>query len=80
MIREKGLCPSSSSVYVAILQLCKEQGHLNPFQITRKKVMKYSGIRSIVTYHKCISDLKDRGMVEYHPSYHPKLGSKILLK
>lgn len=80
MIQVKDLSPSQISVYMAILQLWKEQGHRNPFQITRKKVMVRSGIKSIVTYHKSISELKDRGLVNYTPSYHPKLGSKVVLK
>ena len=80
IIRQKGLPPSRISVFMAILQLWKEQGHQNPFQITRKKVMKRSGIKSIVTYHKCITELKDRGMVEYSPSFNPNQGSKVALR
>jgi hypothetical protein len=79
VIKEKGLQPSRISVYLAMLQLWKEQKCRNPFQITRHKIMKLSGVKSIVTYHTCISELKDRGMVEYKPSYHPKLGSEISL-
>ncbi|WP_339870263.1 hypothetical protein [uncultured Algoriphagus sp.] len=80
IVKEKGLQPSRISVYLAILQLWKEQKHSNPFQISRRKIMKLSGIKSIVTYHSCISELKDRGMVDYRPSYHPKLGSEVKLK
>lgn len=80
LIQEKGLQPSRVSVFMAILHLWREQKHQNPFNITRKKVMKHSGIKSIVTYHKCISELNDRGMLEYQPSYHPKKGSRVRLK
>lgn len=80
LIREKELPPSRVSVFLAILQLWKEQGSQNPFHITRKKVMNRSGIKSIVTYHRCISELKNRGMVEYRPSYHPGLGSEVMLR
>lgn len=80
LIREKGLSPTRISVFMAILQLWKEQGRQNPFHITRKKVMNRSGIKSIVTYHRCISELKNRGMVDYRPSFHPGLGSEVILK
>ena len=80
IVKEKALQPSRISVYLAILQLWKEQKRCNPFRISRRKIMKLSGIKSIVTYHTCISELKDRGMVEYKPSYHPRMGSMIKLR
>ena len=80
LIREKELPPTRISVFLAILQLWKEQGHQNPLRITRKNVMTRSGIKSIATYHRCISELINRGMVDYRPSYHPGLGSEVMLK
>lgn len=80
IVKEKGLQPSRISVFLAMLQLWKEQKRCNPFQVSRRKIMKLSGIKSIVTYHICISELKDRGFVEYKPSYHPRLGSRVRLK
>lgn len=80
LLKQKGLQPSRVSVFMAILQLWKEQKHQNPFQITRRKVMKKSGIKSIATYHRCINELKDRKLIIYQPSYDPKLGSKVVLK
>ncbi|MDR7132652.1 hypothetical protein J2X69_005026 [Algoriphagus sp. 4150] len=80
IVKERDLQPSRVSVFIAMLQLWKEQKRRNPFQISRRKIMKLSGVKSIVTYHKCISELKDRGIVEYRPSYHPKLGSEVRLK
>lgn len=75
----KNLPSSRISVFIAILQLWKDQKHQNPFHITRKKVMRRSSIKSIVTYHKCISDLKDRRILDYKPSFHPKKGSRVFL-
>ncbi|SFT97423.1 hypothetical protein SAMN04489724_3083 [Algoriphagus locisalis] len=80
IVKEKGLQPSRTAVFLAMLQLWKEQKRCNPFQISRRKIMKLSGIKSIVTYHSCICELKDLGIVEYLPSYHPKLGSEVRLK
>mgnify|MGYP003660527763 CR=1 FL=1 len=68
IVKEPDLQPRSVSVYLAMLQLWKEQKRCNPFQISRRKILKLSGIKSIVTYHTCISELKDRGRVDYRPS------------
>lgn len=68
------------SVYVAILHLWNKNNCVSPVQITRRKVMQHSHVGSIVTYHKCISELQEFGYIEYLPSYHPKLGSKVYLK
>jgi hypothetical protein len=79
ILKEKDILPTRVSVFLAMLQFWKEQKLSNPFQISRSKIMKLSGVKSIVTYHKCISELTDRGLVEYRPSYHPRLGSKVKL-
>ncbi|MEP0713843.1 MAG: hypothetical protein ABJ333_17960 [Algoriphagus sp.] len=80
IVKERGIQPTRVAVFLAMLQLWKVQKRCNPFQISRRKIMKLSGVKSIVTYHKCISELKDRGLVEYNPSYHPRLGSGVRLK
>ncbi|WP_339869635.1 hypothetical protein [uncultured Algoriphagus sp.] len=80
IVKEKDIQPTRVSVFLAMLQLWKEQKHCNPFQISRSKIMKLSGVKSIVTYHKCISELADRGLFLYRPSYHPKVGSEVKLK
>ncbi|TXE13413.1 hypothetical protein [Algoriphagus aquimarinus] len=80
ILKEPDLQPTRVSVFLAIIQLWKEQERRNPFQISRSKIMKLSGVKSIVTYHKCISELTDRGFVLYRPSYHPKMGSEVRLK
>lgn len=41
--------------------------------------MKHSAIRSYTTYHKCMVDLIENGLIEYEPSYHPTLASRIKL-
>lgn len=79
IVNDKGLQPSRVSVFLAMLQLWKQQKRSNPFHISRRRIMKLSGIKSIVTYHACLSELKDRGLVEYKPSYHPKMGSEVRL-
>ena len=49
------------------------------FQVSRPKLMRFSRIRSIATYHKNIKDLVDYGYIEYTPSWHPQRGSQVRL-
>jgi len=49
------------------------------FQVSRPKLMCFSRIRSIATYHKNIKDLVDYGYIVYTPSWHPQRGSQIRL-
>lgn len=66
------------SVYCALFEQWLEQDCVNPFAITRKKIMGLSKI-SIATYHKVISELQAFGYILYSPSYHPAKGSSINL-
>lgn len=70
---------SHRSLYSALLVGHERAGGANPFRISRRELMKNSAIRSFATYHKCIGDLVDAGFIEYEPSYHPSLGSRVTL-
>ncbi|HEY0055730.1 MAG TPA: hypothetical protein VGB63_10265 [Pedobacter sp.] len=67
------------AVIFGIIQLATNGNSKSPIFISRKKVMELSHINSFVTYHKCIKDLQQYGYIEYAPSYHPALGSKVYL-
>lgn len=67
-------------LYMAIVLLWNKNDFLNPIPVSRRKLMKLSHLGSIVTYHKCIKELKDFGYIEYLPSYHPGNGSLICLR
>ena len=67
------------SLFFAFLHLWKQNGSLNPFPITRSRVMGLAHIRSIVTYHKCVKELKEFGYIEYVPNYNPCLGSSAAI-
>jgi len=49
------------------------------FQASRSRLMRFSRIRSIATYHKCLSELVAYGYVKYRPSWHPTKGSMFRL-
>ncbi|WP_342084838.1 hypothetical protein [Dyadobacter sp. OTU695] len=50
-----------------------------PFHASRRKLMGFSRIKSGATYHKCMRELISYGYLSYDPSFHPQLGSRIVL-
>jgi hypothetical protein len=66
------------SVYFALYFYSTKQNS-NPIQITRKEIMRFAKV-SVATYHKVIRDLEVFGYISYSPSYHPALGSTVLLR
>lgn len=67
-------------LYLALLKVWEMNNYANPFHTTRREIMQYSHSGSIVTYHKYIRELVRLGYIAYTPSYHPAIGSRILLK
>ncbi|MDN5287697.1 MAG: hypothetical protein JWR38_3971 [Mucilaginibacter sp.] len=65
------------SLLTALFVCWQQSGFENPFAVTRKKLMAFSRIASIATYHKCIRDLDEFGYIRYQPSYHPLKGSLV---
>ena len=68
---------SHISLIMALFYYCDSQAPEMPFQVSRPKLMHFSRIRSIATYHKNIKDLVDAGYIEYTPSWHPQKGSTV---
>ena len=66
------------SLYTALLYYGKGIRQF-PFHASRRKLMGFSRIKSGATYHKCLRDLISYGYLDYHPSFHPQLGSRIVL-
>lgn len=66
------------SLYTALLYYGKGIRQL-PFHASRRKLMGFSRIKSGATYHKCIRELVSYGYLSYDPSFHPQLGSRIML-
>lgn len=66
------------SLYFVLYDLWLQGGRLNPFRISRRKVMRPAKV-SIATYHKCMSELNQYGYITYSPSYHPAIGSMVHL-
>jgi len=72
--------PSHISLFVAIVQSCKQQNYQMPVYIFSRDLMKQAKISALGTYHKCMRDLKESGYIRYIPSYNPVLGSLVYLK
>jgi hypothetical protein len=65
------------SILTAIFICWHHSGFREPFSVTRRKLMAYSKIASIATYHKCIRELIIFMYIRYQPSYHPHKGSLV---
>ncbi len=67
------------SIYMSLFHRWLANGRINPVSISRSEIMRQTHIRSIVTYHKCVRQLRDFGYIVYEPSYNPFIGSYIRL-
>ncbi len=67
------------SIYMSMFHKWLTGGGVNPIAISRKQIMEQTHIGSIVTYHKCIRQLRDFGYIIYEPSYNPFIGSYVSL-
>jgi hypothetical protein len=70
--------PSHISLFFSFLYFYIEQGQKNPISVFSKEVMKFAKV-SVGTYHRCIQELQEYGIIKYIPSYNPILGSLIYL-
>lgn len=77
--RDNDLRPSHFCLYLALFAEWHRNQFQNPIRITRIEMMKLSKISSVATYHKCIRDLHQKGIIIYKPSFHPQKGSEITL-
>ena len=71
------LLPSHLSLFMAIFYYSEEKKPGALFSINRKKLMRFSRIRSIVTYHKCMRELVAYGYIVYQPSFDPYRASLV---
>lgn len=71
--------PVHISVYMALFQFYNLNRFKNPVEITRSRVMKAAKITGKATYHKRMKELASFGYIQYEPSYHPGICSKVYL-
>jgi len=75
---DERLLPSHISLFMAMFYYSPPEAG-EAFQVCRRKLMKFSRIKSIATYHKCIKQLKKYGYIDYLPSYDPYRASSVTL-
>ena len=72
------LLPSHVGLYTAMFYYSTNKPG-DHFRVSRKMLMRFSRIKSIATYHKCIKELVAYGYIEYQPSYDPYRASSVAL-
>ncbi|MDR6941352.1 hypothetical protein [Mucilaginibacter pocheonensis] len=75
---DKRLLPSHISLFMAMFYYSPDKPG-DHFQVSRKKLMRFSRIKSVATYHKCIRELVAYGYIDYQPSYDPYRASSVAL-
>lgn len=77
IMNDSNLLTSQISLIMALYYYSHSSNFSFPFQVSRRKLMAFSKIRSISTYHRCIKSLIRLGYIDYIPSYHPLLASNF---
>ncbi|MGX9247013.1 hypothetical protein [Sphingobacterium multivorum] len=75
--KDNRLLPSHIGLFVAMFYYHQKQPPGDYFHSSRKKLMHFSRIKSIATYHKCLSDLVLYRYIDYIPSWHPTKASSF---
>jgi len=68
------------SLYMALFECWNENYFKNPVNFTRHTIMPIAKISGIATYHKCIKELHEYGYINYIPSFHPGIQSRVYFK
>ncbi|OOG18175.1 hypothetical protein BWD42_12980 [Sphingobacterium sp. CZ-UAM] len=75
--QDNRLLPSHIGLVMALFYYQGKNDPLDFFHSSRRKLMHFSRIRSIATYHRCLSELVRYGYLEYIPSWHPTRASRF---
>jgi len=65
------------ALLIAIARLACKQKEKWIIRVSRSKLMTYSHIGTITSYHKYFNQLQKLGYIKYTPSYHPDYRSTI---
>lgn len=71
------LLPSHIGLVMALFYYHDSMCPTDLFHASRSRLMRFSRIKSITTYHKCLSELVEYGYLEYIPSWHPTNASRF---
>lgn len=79
LVSDPRVRPVHISLSLALCQVWIDQEFKDCYHISRKRLMQFSHIRSIATYHRTLRELQLFGYLKYTPSYHPQQGSEVML-
>ena len=65
------------ALITAILTLAAKQKQSKIINISRRKLMALSHIKTLTSYHKYLKELQGLGIIKYTPSYHPRYKSEV---
>lgn len=74
---DKRILPSHMSLFMVIFFYSPEQPTGRLFGVSRQKLMRFAKLKSISTYHKCLSELVELGYITYQPSFDPYRASRV---
>jgi hypothetical protein len=74
---DERILPIHLSLIMALLYYHTGDKFADCFHASRLKLMRFSGVRAIGTYHKYLSELVGYGYIEYRPSWHPTKASSF---
>lgn len=74
---DANLTTTHVGICAALVVEWMNKGFINPFNISRSRLMTAARIKSKTTYHKVINDLMLLNYLKYTPSYHPAKGSLV---
>lgn len=77
IVSDERLFSTHISLCIALFYFSNCEHPSRPFQVSRSKLMRFSRIKSIATYHKNIRDLNNFGYIDYKPSWHPLKGTQV---
>jgi len=63
---DKRLLPSHISLYTAMYYFYPLDSSDRFFKVSRRALMRYSHIRSVATYHKCVRELVASGSTDFN--------------
>lgn len=71
------ISPSHIAIYMALFECWNQNGFKNPIVVRRRQIMKAAKISGLATYHRCIKELHEYGLIAYFPSYNPFINSQV---
>jgi len=71
------LFPSHISLFMAVFYHSHAGLPFTELQVSRRKLMLFSRIKSKATYHKCLGELVAFGYITYQPSFDPYKASLV---